>query len=92
MFSTTSVTSQVVEARTGKVVTANKLAALQKIKRKKCVSLVHFWMISQNKRNVRIGSDQACHVTRTGCDSIIMTLPGQNGETEHWRVRNVVYG
>ena len=88
----TSVTSQVVEARTGKMVTANKLAALQKIKWEKRVFLVHFRMISQNKRNVRIGSDQACHVTRMGCDSIIKTFPGQNGETEHWRVRNVVYG
>ena len=45
-----------------------------------------------NKRNARIGSDQACHATRMGCDSIIMTLPGQVGEREHWRVRNVVYG
>jgi hypothetical protein len=88
----TSVTSQVVEARTGKMVTANKLAALQKIKWEKRVFFVHFLIISQNKRNVRIGSDQACHVKRMGCDSIITTLPGQNGETEHWRVRNVVYG
>lgn len=85
-------TSQVVEATTGKMVTANKLAALQKIKWEKRVFFVHFQMISQNKRNVRIGINQAYHITRMGCDNIITTLPGQNGETKHWRVSNVVYG
>jgi hypothetical protein len=86
------VTSQVVEARTGKMVTANKLAALHKTKWEKRVFLVHFRMISQNKRNVRTGGDEACHVTRMSCDSIITTLPGQIVEREHWRVKNVVYG
>jgi len=88
----TSVTSPVVEARTGKMVTANKRAALQKIKWEKLFFLASFSNDLTNKRNVRIGSDQACHVTRMGCDSTIMTLPGQVGEREHWRVRNVVYG
>jgi hypothetical protein len=42
MFSTTSVTSQVVEARTGKMVNANKLAALQKKKWEKHVLIGPF--------------------------------------------------
>lgn len=42
MFSTTSVTSQVAEARTGKMVNANKLAALQKKKWDKCVLTASF--------------------------------------------------
>jgi hypothetical protein len=37
------------EARTGKMVTANKLAVLQNIKQEKCVLFRSFSNVSQNK-------------------------------------------
>jgi len=43
------------EARTGKMETANKLAVLQNIKQEKCVLFKSLSNISQNKRKVRIG-------------------------------------
>ena len=54
-FSTTSVTNRVMEARTGKMATANKFAVVQNIKQEKCVLFRSFTNISQNKRNVRMG-------------------------------------
>jgi nucleoid DNA-binding protein len=43
------------EARTGKMATANKIAVVQNIKQEKRVLVRSFANISQNKRNVRIG-------------------------------------
>jgi len=49
-FSATSVTSRVVEIRTGKMATANKLAVLQKIKQKKGVFL---WVIFERSHKTK---------------------------------------
>jgi len=60
-FSMTSLTSQVVEARSGRMGTANKLAVLQKIKLRMLLLLGHFWMMSQNKTKWEVeGNGQAC--------------------------------
>ena len=77
-FSMTSVASQVVEERTGKMATANKLALLQRIKQEKDVLFGSYFnnLVTQEKWKVE-GSDQACRATKTGCDSNLATCRGR---------------
>ena len=54
-FSATSVTSQVVEARTSKIATVNKFAILQKIKQEKGLLFGSFSNKLTKNRNARSG-------------------------------------
>ena len=84
-FSTTSVTSRVVEARTGKMTDANKIAVLRWIKQEKFVLFASFsnYLTKQKKREKRKEVAELAELLGLVL-AVLSPHCGRTNERAHW--------